>query len=224
MKISFLNREIGIRFFFVFLADIALFWFIFSGSALEISKTYYWFPTIIAIIFCICAYYSFKDGDHYLKGFLGEVDVKLIFDKFPKEYTYIRDLELTTRGNVDGVLVGPTGIWSIEVKNISGLITSSGDRLFVRYRESKHQIQAYAESKAVEEYLYKVLQKQYSVQPVLVYSHKFSFVKIGRHKVKGVCVIGARWLKKLIIESNLNQTITQNDQIAIISALKQAKM
>jgi hypothetical protein len=62
---------------------------------------------------------------NFLKGATGEQAVARSVDEFPDEFCVIHDLA-TPFGNLDHVIVGPTGIFVLETKNWKGLVTADG--------------------------------------------------------------------------------------------------
>lgn len=62
---------------------------------------------------------------NYLKGATGEQAVAKKIDDLPDEYYVIHDLA-TPFGNLDHVVVGPTGVFILETKNWKGIITADG--------------------------------------------------------------------------------------------------
>lgn len=74
-----------------------------------------------------------KSRISFLKGATGEVVVAEIIAGFPDDFCVINDLA-TPFGNLDHVVVGPTGVFLIETKNWKGLIEADrkGDVLLNR--------------------------------------------------------------------------------------------
>ena len=62
---------------------------------------------------------------NFLKGATGEQAVARKIDDLPDEFCVIHDLT-TQFGNLDHVVIGPTGVFIIETKNWRGTITSDG--------------------------------------------------------------------------------------------------
>jgi len=64
-----------------------------------------------------------KDRINFLKGATGEQTVAKKIDELPDEYCVIHDLA-TPYGNLDHVVIGPTGVFVLETKNWKGVITA----------------------------------------------------------------------------------------------------
>jgi len=61
----------------------------------------------------------------FMKGAIGEAIVASRLANFPDNYFVIHDLS-TPFGNLDHVVVGPSGIFVIETKNLKGIISADG--------------------------------------------------------------------------------------------------
>jgi hypothetical protein len=59
------------------------------------------------------------------RGAVGEIGVGYILQKFPDCFHVINDLT-TTFGNLDHVVVGPTGVFVIDTKNWRGIVSADG--------------------------------------------------------------------------------------------------
>jgi uncharacterized membrane protein YuzA (DUF378 family) len=85
----------------------------------------------LAGIFHLCRYQS-QRIDHYererkrwRKGAAGECMVADVLAALPDNYSVINDVT-TASGNLDHIVVGPTGLFSIETKNWRGRVTADG--------------------------------------------------------------------------------------------------
>jgi hypothetical protein len=82
------------------------------------------------------------DSIRWFLGASGETQVRQTLEALqPLGYRLIDDLDIG-RGNVDHVIVGPTGVFAIETKNWGGLVVSDERGLFVNGRAVKHDVQA----------------------------------------------------------------------------------
>lgn len=66
-----------------------------------------------------------KQREDLRKGARGEVAVGLILADFPDTFCVINDLA-TKFGNIDHVVVGPTGVFALDTKNWRGIIAPDG--------------------------------------------------------------------------------------------------
>ena len=200
-RMSYLTKNIGIRFIIVVLADIFLIIFVLSGAGKLIPDRYnllligYW------CIFFLLIYLTFKELKNFSNGYIGELDVKRILSKFPNEYKYFYDVKIGQRGNIDFVVVGPSGVWTIEVKSHLGKITYVNDTLLINgYLPEKNFLsQSYAEAKELEKYLKEQINYDMRVHPVLAFSSKKAYINFGLNPQRGVYVVNASWLPQLIV-------------------------
>jgi hypothetical protein len=66
-----------------------------------------------------------KERDSMRKGAAGEKSVAHTLSKFPDEFRVVNDVATPT-GNLDHVVIGPTGVFVIETKNWRGMIGADG--------------------------------------------------------------------------------------------------
>jgi hypothetical protein len=149
----------------------------------------------------------------WMKGSVGEAWVRGELKKLPKkEYLHIADFHKNRKGNADFVVIGPTGIYTIEVKNTKkGLITSHNDNLCINGSlfEGKDPLkQSYAEAMEIQNYLRDSLNIYSPVTPVLVFANPKVKMTFGREKQRGVFVIGINWVNKIILEENRDEKLT----------------
>lgn len=62
---------------------------------------------------------------NFRKGATGEAIVGFVLDNFPDDFRVIHDLT-TPYGNLDHVVIGPTGAYIIDAKNWKGVVTADG--------------------------------------------------------------------------------------------------
>jgi len=119
--------------------------------------------------------------DRWGRGAHGEEHVGEILDGLRDDGWFaIHDVS-TGRGNIDHILIGPAGIFTIETKSHPGRINA--DRI-----ESRMLKQAYAEAKVAERIT------GIKVQPLLVFSRAYLTPAVSRRE--GVVVLPARMLAR----------------------------
>lgn len=67
-----------------------------------------------------------KERSNFCKGASGEEIVGYALDNFPDDFRIIHDLT-TPYGNVDHVVIGPTGAYIIDTKNWKGIVGADGN-------------------------------------------------------------------------------------------------
>lgn len=122
-----------------------------------------------------------KQADRWLQGAEGERAVGSVLAGLESDgWQALHDISLE-RGNVDHILVGPGGIFTIETKSNRGSIGI--DRI-----DPKMLKQAYAQKKLLERIT------GLDVQPLLVFSQAFLVGSVPAQR-KGVIVLPARMLQ-----------------------------
>lgn len=183
---SYLVKNIILGFCFLF----AICFIIFASGSLAKYSIYTWLIFII-VLGAIFGWFK-KRTNNFASGLIGEDDVAEELKKLPKNFIVKNDFS-TGCGNIDKIVIGTTGIWTLEVKSYKGNIVPT-----------KHDLgQAYAEAKTLQVLVKSKLNLYINVQPVLVFSNKYAKVRFGLNKQSGVYVIQKAWLTKLITETHI---------------------
>lgn len=183
MRISYLVESVGIRLVFLILIDVLI---ILLGILLfNLDNQYVLLKIVVFLILGALAYRTFKNSQSFIKGMEGENDVYKILKQLPQEYKVLHDFVNGKRGNIDYVVVGSTGIWTIEVKNYK---EQNVDNQYL----AQYLAQAYAEAKTLSDLLL------LPVNSILVFTNPNTIIHFGLNKQKGVYVIGKKWLLDLI--------------------------
>lgn len=122
--------------------------------------------------------------ERWLQGARGECKVGAILDRLPaEEWNVLHDVSLG-RGNIDHLLIGRAGIFTIETKSHRGRVRV--DRI-----DSRMLKQAYAQRMLLERIT------GYRVQPLLVFSDAWLAGHVPASR-EGVLVIPARMLERYL--------------------------
>jgi hypothetical protein len=102
--------------------------------------------------------------------------------------------------DIDCTVVGPTGIFAIEVKGHRGLVGFNGQQLTRNSRlfEKDFLLQAMSEAVGLRELIRSTAKVDVFVEPIIVFSDQYASVKLGPEKIKGCYVIGKAWLNELV--------------------------
>jgi hypothetical protein len=121
--------------------------------------------------------------DQAVRGAEGEELVGAELNKLDDRFHAIHDVVLG-RGNIDHVVIGPAGIFTIETKSHWGKVAFRGGQLLLNGRPSEKNVlgQSYAEANALQEHLRTITGKDFPVTPLLVFTR--AFVEV-RGKTKG---------------------------------------
>jgi hypothetical protein len=118
-------------------------------------------------------------ADKWARGAQGERHVGAILEDLGPEWHVLHDVSLG-RGNIDHVLVGPGGTFTVETKSHRG-------RIAVERIDEAMLKQAYAERKLLEKI------SGLDVEPLLVFSRAWLIGSLPAHR-RGVTVLPARML------------------------------
>lgn len=161
-------------------------------------------PLLITVLFIYRALkYQEKRGDNYDKGDNGEIKIEEILKNLPDTYFVFPDIKKTPNSNIDFVVVGPTGIYALEVKNHKyARIGFDGKHLTSnsKYWGNKDDLsQTINNATFLGEYLKnKMNNKSLFVKPVLVFTGRMD-LHFGFKKVKKVAqVICKEYLIELL--------------------------
>ncbi len=88
---------------------------------------------LVLIIGAGLIYYGYNNGKSWNKGIKGEYIVAEYLNQLPEDYFVFNDVKFPgSYGNLDHVVVGPTGIYVIETKNYKGFFLVKGNELFYK--------------------------------------------------------------------------------------------
>src|SRR5208283_3872555 len=83
---------------------------------------------LISLVPLAAFYFYLRKYRIYNAGWMGEKRVaKLLSSKLSDDYFLINDLYLHSGGDIDHVVLAPSGVFVLETKNWSGDITCNGD-------------------------------------------------------------------------------------------------
>ncbi len=145
-----------------------------------------------------------REWGKWVRGDEAEQEVEDVSYELPESFKILRKLIPGKIGDVDEIIVGPTGIWAIEVKgHAAGKITFDERELRRdgKLFEKDFLEQARNEMNAVRDILKRELKKEFFVQPVICFSDVDMELHFGHNLIRGVYVIGLDWLNKLILKN-----------------------
>lgn len=201
MRFSWLTKQNGLAIILIFSIDGVF--FLIVATHLSFKNPY--LSLILTFIMLFLAAFTIRYLQRLDKGFDGEDKVRQELKKLPLGFTHLNDFNYNSRDSADMVIIGPTGIFTIEVKNYYAReITCRNDMLFGDGRLLKKNVlnQAYAEKKNLQAYLATVGMNNIPVYPVVVFTNRRTKIRLGSKPIKGVYVIGLAWIQKMILEQS----------------------
>ncbi len=167
-----------------------------------------------------------KISKKFHQGQVGEALVLLELLKLPDNYSILQDIKFNGEyWNTDFVVIGPTGIFTIEVKSHKGFIEFNKieRQLTINNLPFEKNIifQANRQAMGLRRYLMESINFFTHINPVIVFSSYFTKMRFGMKSVAdtGVQVIQKRWLRKVIEKGtgNLDNEIILKIEKAMIN-------
>ena len=146
-------------------------------------------------------------------GYNAEIEILEFLKQLPENYYISRDPIEFKNGNIDFVVIGPTGIFAIEVKASNVKLDVKHGRLAYeglnRHFGKDFVKQTKYSALKVSNHLKKHGMNHY-VQPILVFT-RASNLRQGKKKLDGTYIIRKEWLNDIILE---NKSFVNKDQLA----------
>lgn len=137
------------------------------------------------------------------RGLKAESEVLAALEKLPDNFTIFRGLQINGPWDVDFIVIGPTGVFTVEAKSHRGTIGFNGTQLTHNgYLFSEKDILKQAMSQALDThgYLMKHTGEETFVKPILVFAS--AKVRFGLKPIHNVSVIGIKWLHNVISKAD----------------------
>jgi len=223
-KYLFWNEKIAAFFaliYLMFLVYIA--YFVFIKHTLYLTSLSGILALIIVCgpttLFCYLVYRYFnRRSDKFYYGRKGEDYVYYELRKLPNEFTIFEDVKIIGDGNIDFVILGPTGIFAIEVKSHSGNIEYNNGELLKNgapFQEKNILNQVMGEALTLQNNLKSEVTFVY---PVLVFSNKYVKMDFGFKPQDNVYVLKKPYLNNFI--KSLPATLDETKLLKIENLLK----
>ncbi len=208
--------------FFVLLLIVAMLFVIFVYAKLapsfEASGSLLFVIVTVVVLFLAIKFLKSKtesfssESDKYWSGHVGENDAEKVLKKLPNAYTVFRDVMIgEKKGNIDYVVVGPNGVFMVEVKNHVGKIGFNGNELTRNGRpipEKNLLKQAVGQALAVRGYLQRETGASPYVTAILLFTNPSVNLGLGTAPVDHVFVTTSGLVRHLIesTSGSLNQS------------------
>lgn len=180
------------------------------------------FGFILAFAGFLLIYLGYRKGYSWIKGDKGEKIVSKYLGNLPSGYFVLNDVNIPKgKGNIDHLVIGPTGIFLIETKNYSGSFKIDGDewqRLAgYSYKKIKKNPARQVKLNALDlgKFLNKKLGKKVWVNAVVtLLNNDFKVIK----EPKYYSVLGADELTQFIL--NYNKKIPKETINAVLNFMQ----
>lgn len=131
------------------------------------------------------------------RGLQGEDDIARELEKLPASYTVYRNVQPRESFDIDFVIIGSNGAFTIEVKSHSGRVGYDGRELTLNnlpFKEKDVLRQAKQEALDVHEYLSRQLNRDVFVTPIIAFSSDYASLHFGMKQVNHAYVVQKKWL------------------------------
>ena len=137
-------------------------------------------------------------------GIFGEAVVSRELRRLPDGYAVFRGLMVNEHQDIDCAVIGPNGIFAIEVKSHKGTIGFDGEHLTRngRWFEKDFFRETMSEAVGLRSLLARAAKLDIFVEPVIVFSSHAAAVRLGPGKIKNCYVIGKSRLNELVAGVN----------------------
>lgn len=182
---------------------VVIAWLFITLVSHSIMTSFFWIVVAFFLYVGIMKFIS-RYGEHEIdlfhkadRGLMGENDVALELEKLPDSYSVFRNVKLKEGLDIDFVVVGPNGVFAVEVKSHRGRIGYDGKELTINslpFKEKDVLRQAKREALDVHEYLSRQLNRDIFVTPIIAFSSDYASLHFGMKQVNHVYVVQKKWL------------------------------
>lgn len=174
-----------------------------------------WVGLLVSVFFVVEGVPSRQPVDAWAIGAAGERKTAKRLEKLDSRFRILHDRRIKGRKwNIDHVVVGPTGVFVIETKNVKGRVAVKDGHLLVGGRKKdKYGEEAWREAQAVQEVLAPVMASLgQGVHPILCF-HKAE-LPWGKTSVQSVPIVGGSGLSRHLAKKSEALTLEQVQAIA----------
>lgn len=166
---------------------------------------------------------AFRDIRVRMQGAGGEAAVRAALKGLDGRFHVLGSVVIGNKGDIDFVVVGPTGVWVIEVKSHKGRMNIEGGRIMRNGKSfDKNFIrQVWGATYALKDVVKRQVPKQIFMQPVVAFSSRHAMLGGSVQKVDDAYVVGIDQLVKLI-ERYEAQRLTADETERIVDAIRMA--
>jgi len=206
IKLDKLNKNAAI----LYLGILIFIWYAIFVKNFKYLNSWEGMVGIIIIFgpFAWFAYYRYKKhivghGKFY-RGRKGEGAVWYKLKELSDEYSVFQDIKLNSNaGNIDFAILGPGGVYALEVKSHSGNVDFNGAELTHNGKpfEKDFLKQAKSEALQIHNFIKGKLNLDIYVKPVIVFSGRVN-IHFGLKPIDGAYVIGKNFLDEFFNSEN----------------------
>lgn len=157
---------------------------------------------LLIIIKPLSDYLNLK-GLQFYRGDFGEKQVRKVLKKLPDDFSVFEDVRIgDKKGNIDFIVVGPTGLFLLEVKSFAGVVEFDGQVLTLNgkvFGNRNFLRQVHGEVWALKQFLDGAGRSPF-IHSVLVFSNKRARLNFGLQTVENVYIVHKDFLPELFFK------------------------
>jgi len=158
---------------------------------------------LTTVIFVKLVFILGKNIRNHTIGYNAEIEILERLEQLPNNYYISRDPIVTNNGNIDFVVIGPNGIFAIEVKGHAFKIGISENQLTysnkTNYKGKNFIKQAKSGALKISNH-FKSCGMSYYVQPILTFTSARG-LRLGKKKLDNTYIVRKEWLNEIILEN-----------------------
>jgi hypothetical protein len=164
-----------------------------TGAAIAIHM-------VIVILLLKFLWSTIKDIQVRVQGAGGELGVRMTLRGLDDRFRVLGSVVIGNKGDMDFIVVGPTGVWVIEVKSHKGRIRIENNRLLRDNKPFDKDFirQVWGATYALKDEMKKRVSMNLHIQPVVVFSSPYAKLGIELNKADDAYVIGIDQLIRLV--------------------------
>ena len=217
----------------VLLAAMILFAILEFGVGYFVGHRNLWFVSLAVVIAVPAIWWFWRRFDKEIRsarmeetGAAGEREIIPFLKKLPDTYTVVCDLDFAdSYGNIDHLVIGPSGVFSIDVKNWKGSVApdGQGEILCNDRPTSKRHVHAFvARTMDLKERLLALTHLDPYIQCLFVFPHTHLAPKMWGATGAVLC-IHSEQLVEVITKPNPARAIPPADLPRLVAAAKALK-
>ena len=155
---------------------------------------------VVVVILLKLLWNTIKDTQVRIQGAGGELGVRLTLRGLDDRFRVLGSVVMGNKGDMDFIVIGPTGVWVIEVKSHKGRIRIENNRLLRDNKPFDKDFlrQVWGATYALKDEMKKRVAMNLHIQPVVVFSSPYAKLGVEWNRADDAYVIGIDQLVRLV--------------------------
>ncbi len=187
-----------------------------TGAALAIHF-------VVVVILLKFLWSTVKEIQVRIQGAGGELSVKMKLRGLDDRFRVLGSVVIGHKGDMDFIVVGPTGVWVIEVKSHRGRIRIENNKLLRDNKpfDKNFLRQVWGATYALKDEMKKRTSMNLHIQPVVVFSSPYAKLGIEWNRADEAYVIGLDQLVRMVERQEI-QRLSADEIQRITDAIRAA--